>query len=220
MVTVSAFNDARYYCSYAEELRQTGVVVLPPFLMFNAEELDQINELQSQIEEQKVIQDHDVYVRRVLTDEEGSLPLKPNPHVSDQILAILTDFKRSTAFASLFQSDATRYLRRCQINRMLKGSFIGKHFDTDANPDYTHTAILQLGDCFKGGEFVIFPDTEKERKIPLLQRGSVLIISCTVLHCVRTVLESERKSLVWFYSNRWGPNRLPRNDSALKCDMH
>jgi hypothetical protein len=215
MASINPVNATGDYYSYAEELRRTGVVVLPPFLMFNAEELDQINVLQSSIQEEKVIRNHDVYVRRVLIDRKGSLPQKPIAVVSDQILGLLTDSKRSTAFASLFQSDSTRQILRCQINRMVKGSFIARHLDLEANPGYEYSAILQLSPEYKGGEFVIFPEVGDERTLPPLQRGSVLVISCTLRHCVKAVSENERKSLAWFYSkanyhgcdcNEWVPS--------------
>src|SRR5882762_4587482 len=62
--------------SYLEEFRERGTALVPPNLIFSAEELEHLNAIQSCIQEERVSNGdagdtHDIYVRRIMTDKPG-----------------------------------------------------------------------------------------------------------------------------------------------------
>jgi hypothetical protein len=97
-------------------------------------------------------------------------------------------------------------IRRCQVNVLHDGGFVGLHLDTDSNPDYQHPVILQMGSQYSGGDYVVHPPNS-EPKVYRLPRYSMLISSCWLPHEVTKVTSGERKSLVFFLSQYAGPNR-------------
>jgi hypothetical protein len=97
-------------------------------------------------------------------------------------------------------------IRRCQVNVLHDGGFVGLHLDTDSNPDYQHPVILQMGSEYSGGDYVVHPPNT-EPKVYRLPRYSMLISSCWLPHEVTKVTSGERKSLVFFLSQYAGPNR-------------
>ena len=208
--------------SYLEEYWDCGTVLVPPDLIFSADEVEQLNDLQSRLPEEKVSNGdagdtHDIYVRRIMTDKPGEPPTLVNRPFSDQILELLGDEKRQAIFSRILQSPSGLFIRRCQINRMVKDSFIGLHLDEASNPDYEFSVVIQLGRDFKGGEFVVYPpDGDKQIFYPAY--GTVLISTCKFRHEVWKVLEHERNSLVYFYSGHGGINRREAATAPVPID--
>jgi len=197
--------------SYAQALRETGSVLIPSDIFFTASEVRQLEQLQAQLPEETVTDgdagdQHSIYVRRILLDRAGEMPTVVNEPHSQQMLEILDAPVRQQALSFLFGSNERQYIRRCQMNRMTTGSFIGHHLDAASNPDYDYSLILQLGQHFEGGEFIVH-GKEGERYAYQSSYGSVLITVCTLRHEVSEVTAGERNSLVYFYARNDGVNR-------------
>ncbi|AHI67869.1 2OG-Fe(II) oxygenase [Burkholderia thailandensis] len=196
---------------YAAQLREVGTVMLPAYVAFDAHELARIDALQARLPEEPVTagdagDTHDIYVRRIMVDRAGERPQLVNRPHSEPILALLTDARRTRFFGDMFGANAEYFIRRCQINRMLKDSFIGLHLDAASNPDYEFSVVIQLGREFDGGEFVVHP----EGRLPNVfapTYGTVIVTSCMHRHEVRPVRANERTSLVYFYARHNGVNR-------------
>jgi len=197
--------------SYLEEFRERGTALVPPNLIFSAEELEHLNAIQSCIQEERVSNGdagdtHDIYVRRIMTDKPGEVPTLVNRPFSDQILELIGDERRQAVFSRMLRLPSDLVIRRAQMNRMVKDSFIGLHLDEASNPDYEFSVVIQLGRDFKGGEFVVYPH-DGDRQIFFPVYGTVLISTCKFRHEVWKVLANERNSLVYFYSRQGGVNR-------------
>ncbi|WP_164209336.1 2OG-Fe(II) oxygenase, partial [Stenotrophomonas maltophilia] len=78
-----------------------------------------------------------------------------NHALSELIIPRVCNDNVMSLFRKLMGDDAF-YVRRMQVNRMKAGSFIGRHLDTDSNPDYQYSIVLQLGTYFSGGQFVVY----------------------------------------------------------------
>ena len=177
--------------------------MIPPGVIFDDEELDTLNRLQERLPEELVTlgdagEPNDLYVRRMMIDKPGKLPERVNQPISDEILNILSDEKRQAVFEQLLGK--AKFIRRCQINRMVRGSFIGLHLDKDSNPDYDVSVVIQLGRAFEGGEFVVYPEGRNENVFRPTY-GTVIVSKCEHRHEVRKVTANERTSLVYFYSD-------------------
>jgi len=205
------------YSTFAMELKIHGSVLLPPDLVFSAEELEQLDEFQSLIPEEMVSSgDSDggeIYVRRIITDKPGEFPTRVNQPLSDLILKILENDEKSKIFRQIFDSDTQYYIRRCQMHRLMKGSHIGLHLDAESNVHNEFAVIIQLGREFEGGEFVVYPEN-KEPQVYFPTYGSVLITTCKFRHEVLKVLSNERKSLNCFFSR---DNGINERDPSAKC---
>ena len=196
---------------YARTLRETGSVRIPNGVFFTAEEVRQLEQLHAQLPEETVTDGdagdkHSIYVRRILLDGAGQVPTVVNAPHSQQMLDILDAPARQQALSFLFGSNERQYIRRCQMNRMTAGSFIGLHLDAASNPDYDYSLILQLGQRFEGGDFIVH-GREHERYAYQSSYGSVLVTVCTLRHEVSEVTAGERNSLVYFYARNDGANR-------------
>jgi hypothetical protein len=200
------------FITFSTELKDSGSALLPPHLVFSAEEIDRLVMRSSRCSQRKRVSvgdasdTHDLYVRRIMIDKPGKFPKRVNQPLSDRIMDVLADYKRKAIFEEIFQTDTEYFIRRCQINRMVKNSFIGGHIDLESNPDYEFSVIIQLSRAFQGGEFVVYPD-EGTEQIYRPTHGTVLVTTCRFRHEVRKVLENERSSLVYFYSKNNGVNR-------------
>jgi hypothetical protein len=198
----------KHVASHKAELAAAGTMILPRGLLFSEEELAELNDCQNQLPEEYVSlgdagEPNDLYVRRMMIDISGQEPKRVNQPVSDKILDLLNTPERAAYFAELL--DAPKTLRRCQLNRMVENSFIGVHRDVDSNPDYDVAVVIQLGERFEGGEFVVHKEgTEPNVVTPTY--GTVVISNCEVPHEVRKVTQGERSSLVYFYSGNSGVN--------------
>ncbi|XUY29526.1 2OG-Fe(II) oxygenase [Agrobacterium sp. rho-8.1] len=211
VVDVSAFQPVPIPITseHFDMLADTGTAMFSPEIIFTPEELQRIDTAQSQLPEEKVLigdagEPNLLHVRRIVVDLAGELPRRVNSPHSDAILAILDDESRRDFFRRLLGKE--KHLRRCQINRMTQGSFIGRHVDRDSNPDYDVAVVVQLGKSFSGGEFVVHP-AESEPTVFRPEYGTVLVSRCEVPHEVLTVNSNERTSLVFFLSDHAGENR-------------
>jgi len=204
-------HDRKSIEPYARTLRETGSVLIPGDIFFTAEEVRQLEQLQARLPEETVIDGdagdkHSIYVRRILLDRAGEVPTAVNAPHSQQMLEILDAPARQQALSLLFGSTERQYIRRCQMNRMTAGSFIGRHLDAASNPDYDYSLILQLGHNFDGGDFIVHGENG-QRYAYQSSYGTVLITVCTLRHEVSEVIAGERNSLVYFYARNDGANR-------------
>ena len=90
-----------------------------------------------------------------------------------------------------------------QYNILNAGCFVGLHLDTDSNPDYMVAVVIQFGDDFKGGDYVVYGGGKPPR-VYKPTRNSIIIIDCKYEHEVTKVTSGSRKSLVFFLKReRW-----------------
>jgi hypothetical protein len=196
---------------YRAELSATGTILLTPDTLFSSDELSMLDSLQANIPEEKVQKgdaddDHNIFVKRIRVDHPGCNPTTVNGQASEQIIEILEQRERTCAVRKIFGVRSDFTIRRCQMHRMVPGSFVGVHLDAESDPDFEYSVIIQLGKDFDGGEFVVYPN-ERETQIFKPTYGTVLITTCKFRHEVKTVRTRERRSLVYFYSMHRGPNR-------------
>ncbi|HEV7369775.1 2OG-Fe(II) oxygenase [Arenibaculum sp.] len=195
--------------AYRLELERTGTVMIPPFVLFSKEEFQEMERLYRALPEEVVKigdagEPNDLYVGRFMVDKPGDLPTMVNRPHSDRLIALLKAPKRADFFREILGGD--RHIRRCQVNRMVTTSYIGYHLDIDSNPDYEVSVVLQLGQAFTGGEFVVYPrDGIVNSFTP--QYGTAIVSKCIYPHEVKRVNSGERVSLVYFYSNHEFENR-------------
>ncbi|QNT77821.1 2OG-Fe(II) oxygenase [Entomobacter blattae] len=192
---------------------ETGTAMFPMGVVFTKEELQYINDIQIKLPQEQVIigdagEPNLLYVSRLMVDLPGEKPTLVNRPLSESIINILNDKIRQKFFKKLLGKE--KYLRRCQINRMTKNSFIGRHIDRDSNPDYDVAVVIHLGKQFDGGEFVVYPDNNKSYTFRP-NYGTVLISQCKIPHEVLTVNSDERVSLVFFLSDYLEENRRIKN---------
>jgi predicted 2-oxoglutarate/Fe(II)-dependent dioxygenase YbiX len=89
---------------------------------------------------------------------------------------------------------------------METGSFIGLHLDQDSNPDYLVAIVIQFGEKYEGGEFVLKRE-EAESISYKPQKHTTIISDCSIPHEVTRITKGNRKSLVYFLSKHEGLNR-------------
>ena len=149
-------------------------------------------------------------VGRLMEDHPESYPEIRNEKLSKDILNLYQSEKAHEFFSSYLDSSSPQIIRRSQFNLLGKGSFVGRHLDTDSNPDYQIAAVLQLGSEFTGGEFVVYPSKDskiKDAQILSPEYGSLTISFCSVEHEVQEVKSGIRTSFVNFISNYIGRNK-------------
>lgn len=135
-------------------------------------------------------------------------PRVVNEKLARQLLPILTSDKvMNYCKAALGEKDL--FIRRVQINKMTRGSFIGLHLDQDSNPDYEISLVLQLGQDYEGGDFIVHR-AENDLRAYTSKYRSVLISRCDLQHEVSEVLSGQRTSLVFFLSRHHGLNERQR----------
>ena len=142
-------------------------------------------------------------VGRFMTDVER--PMRVNRPISDKAIEIVTRDEVVEACKYLLDSP-NLFVRRMQVNCMKKGCFVGYHLDTDSNPDYKVAVVLQLGQEFEGGEYIVHGGGKPPRHFSPGYR-SVIVSNCEYPHEVSEVTEGERVSLVYFLSEEAGENR-------------
>lgn len=149
-------------------------------------------------------EENDLYVARFMTDKER--PMVVNAQQSDVIIPKVCNDAIIGLFRGLL-GEGEFYVRRMQVNRMKTGSFIGRHLDTDSNPDYQYSIVLQLGTDFSGGNFVVYDSAGNLRQDIKPAPRSVIISDCRFPHEVQRVTEGERVSLVFFICRHADRNR-------------
>jgi hypothetical protein len=155
-------------------------------------------------------EENKVEVGRFMTDVDK--PEVVNNEYSKKVLNILNDTKYKKIFKEIISYEKELYVRRVQVNKMHKDSFIGYHLDVDSNPDYLAAVVIQIGAEFKGGDYVVY--TNKDDKNPNVFKPfyeSMIISNCLRPHEVTKIVSGERISLVFFLCSHDGNNR--RNKS-------
>ena len=92
-----------------------------------------------------------------------------------------------------------------QYNILGEGCFVGLHLDTDSNPDYLVAVVIQFGDEFSGGEYVVYGGDQPPRRYSP-EKNSIIVSNCDYEHEVTKVTAGQRKSLVFFLSESGGKN--------------
>ena len=149
-------------------------------------------------------------VGRLMEDQPEEFPKQLNNELSTPILNMFRKKEAQVFFKPYLKIDGEQTIRRCQFNLLKDGCFVGRHLDTDSNPDYEIACVLQLGSKFKGGEFTVFPSknsSKKECQVIKPEYGSITISKCKVEHAVEKVIEGTRTSLVAFISNYSDKNK-------------
>lgn len=147
-------------------------------------------------------EDNRVRVGRFMVDKDWPTPI--NLNVASEAMRILANPRLMSFFSELLQEEPL-HLRRAQVNLMSRGSYIGRHLDTDSNPDYRIAVVLHFCDGFEGGEFVVHG--QRAQTVVMPGRRSVVVSNCAVEHEVRVVHSGVRKSCVFFLSGYAGKNR-------------
>lgn len=130
--------------------------------------------------------------------EDGAVRTIPHP----DLLARLQEILQSSSLQKLFQAlldQEKYYFPRLQLNVMEKGQYVGCHVDSDSNPDYDYSVVLQLGENFSGGAFVTHPENNDSQIFEPSYRSAV-ICRGDVAHEVAPVTAGTRTSLVFFLS--------------------
>lgn len=158
-------------------------------------------------------------VGRLMEDQPEEYPRQLNNHLSTPILNLFKKREAQSFFRPYLKSNGEQTIRRCQFNLLKKGCFVGRHLDTDSNPNYEIACVLQLGSKFKGGEFTVFPNkdsTEEDSQVIKPEFGSITISKCKVEHAVNIVLDGTRTSLVAFISNDSDRNIKEKKYKSIK----
>lgn len=148
---------------------------------------------------------NNVRVGRFLTDVDR--PERVNEPLASRLLDIIHSPAKATFYRRLLRAEAVT-VRRAQVNTMSIGNYIGYHLDTDSNPDYGYSIVLQLGKGYAGGEFVAY-DGDRPIFDAVPEHRSALITRSDIPHEVKTVQGGQRISLVYFISASSGDNRRP-----------
>ena len=155
-------------------------------------------------------EENKVEVGRFMTDVDK--PEVVNNEYSKKVLNILNDINYKKIFGEIISYEKELYVRRVQVNKMYKNSFIGYHLDVDSNPDYLAAVVIQIGAEFEGGDYVVY--TSKEDKNPNVFKPfyeSMIISNCLRPHEVTKVVSGERISLVFFLCSHDGNNKRAKN---------
>ena len=157
-------------------------------------------------------EDNSVEVGRLMTDVDN--PTVVNKAISEKALDILNKSEHVNFYKNIVGKDVL-YLRRAQVNKMHKNSFVGYHLDVDSNPDYLAAVVIQYGKVFSGGDYVVYQD--KEDKIGLCyspQYQSMIISNCNYPHEVTKVLNGTRTSLVFFLCSHKDENPRDKKNKS------
>lgn len=141
-------------------------------------------------------EDNSVEVGRLMTDIKH--PKIVNESISKLALEILNKDEHLKFYKTLLNRDEL-YLRRVQVNKMHKNSFVGLHLDIDSNPDYLAAVVIQFGKNFKGGDYIVYEDKNDDVGLcypPSYQ--SMILSNCHYPHEVTKVEKGTRISLVFF----------------------
>jgi hypothetical protein len=142
-------------------------------------------------------------VGRLMTDVDK--PTLVNKPLSEEALEIVSS-NRVMEFYKFLLNKSDLYIRRMQYNVMGEDCFVGLHLDTDSNPDYLVAVVIQLGDNFEGGDYVVYGGGLPPRSFHP-PRFSVIVSDCRFEHEVTKIISGLRKSLVFFLSSNNGNNK-------------
>lgn len=186
-----------------------GTVTIDGSFLFDKHELEQLNQLTSKLPLEYVQvgdanEKNNVFVGRLMEDTPREYPKLRNHQYSWPLLMLLYNNRSKTLFKKLLSGKG--YIRRIQVNKMKTNSFIGFHLDTDSNPDYYVSIVIQLGKSFEGGNFVLHYKNNKKWWVKPSFK-SITISRCDIPHEVEKVTHGERVSLVYFLSKNPTENR-------------
>ena len=156
--------------------------------IFSHEELEKLESLADKLPIEHVeIGDADepnyLDVGRLITDIDQ--PKLVNESIFKQVIDIAGSNKRMEFYKFLLDRSEL-HIRRMQYNVMGEGVFVGMHLDTDSNPDYLVAVVIQLGENFKGGEYVVYVVVENlQDHFP--PRFSVIFSDCRYEHEVKKI---------------------------------
>lgn len=202
------------YSELHDKLVNYGTILLKlgehPLTEAELDRLDQLSDVSNVPYEHVDIGDageeNFVDVARFMTDVEE--PLRVNEEAADEVLAILGSSKMMQFYDEVVGSNLV--IRRCQVNLLHKGGFVGFHLDTDSNPDYASPIVIQFSSDYSGGDYVVHHPIHSAQEFSM-PRYSMIISSCNLPHEVTEVTSGRRKSLVYFLSNHAGKNRRWEN---------
>jgi len=206
-------HSARSVQQLAAEFQQYGALIIRPNeIPLDDEHWHQLESILSSIEYEKVVggdtgDAHSVWVGRFVNDVHQPEPLHP---LTDKVLNILMSPTMHKFFAAI-TGETPLCVRRCQANRLLVGDFIGYHIDQDTTPDYKATAIFQLSNEYKGGEFVVHHPDRGDVAVDF-PRYSILMNRGDIPHQVKPVQSGVRSTLACFFSTNFGPTQKPRTE--------
>jgi len=206
------------YSQLHEDLVRYGTILLKlgehPLDEEEFDRLDQLSDISRVPYEHVLIGDageqNFVDVARFMTDVEA--PLRVNGDSSDHVLAILGSLKMTNFYNHTIGTNLV--IRRCQVNALQKGGFVGFHLDTDSNPDYVSPIVLQFSSDYEGGSYVVHHPVHSAQEF-WMPRYSMIVSSCNLPHEVTEVTSGRRKSLVYFLSHHAGKNRRWEADGAV-----
>jgi len=171
--------------------------------LFTKQQLDILELTSSVVPKEKIIvgdvgEKNYLEVGRFMTDIKDEYPSLVNTRYANDVLSVLNSRESKSLFYTIIGGDY--YVRRCQLNVMSEGSFIGKHTDTDSNEDYIYSIVIQFSDDYEGGEFFIdFRGKEINLKT---NKYDLLINRCEIPHGVRKIKSGIRSTLVLFLSKK------------------
>ena len=144
-----------------------------------------------------------VDVARFMTDVDA--PTEVESKYTKKVLEILNSKTHLDSYKKILNFEGDLFIRRVQINKMKKNSFIGHHLDSDSNPDYIAAVVTQLGNNFSGGDFLVHKKDKINTFKPFYK--SMCISNCNLPHEVTKIESGERISLVFFLCSHNEKNR-------------
>ena len=187
-----------------------AVIIQQEDLPFAPEEWVELEALCNAIPYEQVIKGdagdkHSVYVGRFVNDVEKPEILHPS---AERMLTLLSQPTLMALYSSIL-GPGDFCIRRCQVNVIPEGGFVGYHVDQDANPDYLVAVIVHFSDTYDGGEYVVHHPAQGTRSYRP-KAPSMMISRGDIPHEVGLVKRGERKTLVYFLSRNFGPTRNKR----------
>jgi hypothetical protein len=192
---------------YKKDLKKYGTILIPKSQSFILE--DDFKKIEKNLKkiptEFVKIGDagekNHVHVSRLMTDVK--IPKVVNKNYSNKVLKILNE--NYLSFFKKIVNKQKLFIRRAQVNNMKKNAFVGYHLDIDSNPDYLYAVVLQLGNRFTGGKYVVYKN--KKKKIFSPKYMSIIISDCKIPHEVTKVNSGVRVSFVFFLSGNFSKNK-------------
>jgi hypothetical protein len=200
-------NTEKYKIKYQEN--GTAYVKLEDGL-FLTEEINELKQLCLEVPKEHITvgdagEMNYLNVGRFMIDKKN--PELVNHKFSEPLLKIISNNKIKDAISEILTIKKDKIIfRRIQFNEIGENCFVGRHLDTDSNPDYLAACVIQLGDKFKGGKYRVYQKNSGFIDYAP-EYGSLLISDCRYPHEVTKVESGLRGSLVFFVSTHKGENR-------------
>ena len=150
---------------------------------------------------------HSVWVSRFYNDVEKPVALHPR---AKEISDIIMSSKMKNLYKKIFGTGEL-CLRRCQVNLLNEGDYIGLHVDQDSNPDYLATVVLHFDSGYRGGEFITRDKQRGDHSYSPYKRAA-LVNDCSIPHEVKAVESGQRKTLACFLSTNFSDSNHHRKN--------